>query len=565
VKIHCAHFLSLAALLTFLTAEAGNASASTPISLAELLRRMEEEIKDKGCGFTVGYNPALDYSPDELGGLVEPPDWSLRARFRRPPGRDELPPKFDWRDYGIIPPIRDQGSCGSCWAFGSVCPLEANILLKDDLSEIDLSEQWLISCNQSGWDCGGGWWAHDYHGGEDPSYGEDGGTGAVAEKECPYTAQDDPCGGPYNHPYLIDSWYYISYCQPEVEDIKAAIYNYGPVPVSIHIGTYFQSYTGGIFDYDETGPINHGVVLIGWNDDSPNGGYWILRNSWGDDWGEDGYMRIRYGTSRVGYSANYIIYKGNVSPGEADLSRTVSGDYDGDGKDDIALFRPSSRMWCIRGQSRFYFGNSDDIPVPGDYDGNGTSEIALYRPSIGLWALGGITRFYFGSSADIPVPEDYNGDGSCEAAIFREADGLWVIRAVTRTYFGGSGDIPLCGDFNGDGTAQPAIWRQSGGMWALKGQSRFYFGGESDRPVINDYGGNGNAAIALYRSSRGLWAIRNLTRFYFGRLWDLPVAADYDGGGDAEIAIFRSSSGLWAVRGLTRCYFGQSDDIPVTR
>lgn len=565
VKTHFPITIFLAGALSIFLGDWPAYPASASPSLSSRLFRMEDEINEKGYSFTVGYNPALDYSREELCGLKEPPDWRRRARVRRPRAGRELPSKFDWRDYGVLPPIRDQEGCGSCWAFGSVSPLEANILWKDDRTEIDLSEQWLVSCNRSGWDCGGGWWAHDYHGGKNPRYGEDGGTGAVPEEECPYTAQDDPCGGPYNHPYLIDSWHYISYFQPEVEDIKEAIYTYGPVPAAIHIGIYFQAYTGGIFDYQEAGVINHAVVLVGWNDDDVGGGYWILRNSWGEDWGEEGYMRIRYGTSQVGYSAHYLIYPGNSSPEGAYSCRAVSGDYDGDGKDDIALFRPSSGMWCIRGQNRCYFGTTGDIPVPADYNGNGTTEIAVYRESTGLWAVRDVTRFYFGSSADTPVPGDYDGDGSCEAAIFREKTGLWVIRGVSRTYFGDSGDTPLTGDFNGDGTAEPAIWRKSSGLWALKDQSRFYFGGESDLAAVNDYQGDGTSGIALFRPSTGLWAIRETTRSYFGGPGDKPVAADYDGAGAAEIAVFRDSNGLWAVSGLTRCYFGEPGDIPATR
>ena len=72
----------------------------------------------------------------------------------------------------------------------------------------------------------------------------------------------------------------------------------------------------------------------------------------------------------------------------------------------------------------------------GDYDGDGTSEIAVFRDSSGLWSIRGISRFYFGTTADLPVPGDYNGNGKAEAGIFRGATGLWAIRGETRFYFG---------------------------------------------------------------------------------------------------------------------------------
>jgi len=104
-----------------------------------------------------------------------------------------LPAAFDWRDHGGVTSVKDQGSCGSCWAFGTVGPLEANIKIKDGV-EKDLSEQYLLSCNTDDWDCGGGWWAHDYHEWKKPPGESE--AGAVFEADSPYVASDTPCNGP---------------------------------------------------------------------------------------------------------------------------------------------------------------------------------------------------------------------------------------------------------------------------------------------------------------------------------------------------------------------------------
>lgn len=242
-----------------------------------------------------------------------------------------------------------------------------------------------------------------------------------------------------------------------------------------------------------------------------------------------------------------------------------SGDYDGDGTADLAIFRPSSGLWAVRGVTRIYFGGSSDTASPGDYDGDGTTDIGLYRPSSGLWAVSGVTRFYFGGSSDQPVPSDYDGDGGCDPGIFRASSGLWAVAGITRTYFGGSSDAAVPGDYNGDGTSDIGLYRSSSGLWAVRFLTRAYFGGSSDSPVSGDYSGDGGWEIGIYRASSGLWAIRGVTRVYFGGSSDSPVPADYNGDGIDDTGIFRSASGLWVVRGLTRAYFGSSGDIPVVR
>ncbi len=252
-------------------------------------------------------------------------------------------------------------------------------------------------------------------------------------------------------------------------------------------------------------------------------------------------------------------------PTPTGLGTVVSGDYNGDGRADLAIFRAGSGLWAVRGVTRTYFGADGDLPVSGDYNGDGTADIALFRGSAGLWAVRGVTRVYFGSSSDQPAAGDYNGDGSCDIGIFRGSSGLWAIRGVTRSYFGTGNDLPVSGDYNGNGTADIALFRGNAGLWAVRGVTRVYFGGSDDLPIPGDYNGSGSRSPAIFRESSGLWAVRSVTRMYFGSSGDRPVPADFNGSGADDIGIFRPSSGLWAVRGVTRVYFGSSADIPVTR
>ena len=269
----------------------------SPEDIETLRRRGERE----GWTFEVGENWATRNSSARLCGLAMPENWEENVRFETPssPIRD-LPAAFDWRDWGGVTDVREQSPCGSCWAFATVGVLESNVAIRDGVY-VDLSEQWLLSCNSEGWDCDGGYPAHDYHLDEpDPCDG----TGAVREHSFPYVASEVPCACPYEHVYWISDWAYVS--PGSVEGIKAAILSYGPVWSGVHAGyDAFKAYRSGIFNACEDGENDHAVVLVGWSDYD---GVWILRNSWGDDWGAGGYMRIPYGCSGVGYTANYIVY-----------------------------------------------------------------------------------------------------------------------------------------------------------------------------------------------------------------------------------------------------------------
>ena len=90
-----------------------------------------------------------------------------------------------------------------------------------------------------------------------------------------------------------------------MDSIKQAIFDYGPISVAICAGGHFIVYTGGVFNHEREcppfNPVNHAVVLVGWDDNQGENGVWILRNSWGEDWGEDGYMLIEHGCSKIGY------------------------------------------------------------------------------------------------------------------------------------------------------------------------------------------------------------------------------------------------------------------------
>jgi len=134
--------------------------------------------------------------------------------------------------------------------------------------------------------------------------------GSALEACFPYVALDVPCDTSCPTPYQVQSWGFINGPNnvPSVEEIKQAIYDYGSVQVAIYVDSYFQAYTSGVFDRctkRRNIQPNHIVTLCGWDDAK---GAWLLKNSWGTGWGEDGFMWIVYGCNGIGYGANYIVY-----------------------------------------------------------------------------------------------------------------------------------------------------------------------------------------------------------------------------------------------------------------
>ncbi|MCK4658114.1 MAG: hypothetical protein KAV82_01205 [Phycisphaerae bacterium] len=291
----------------------------------EALRRQGEE---EGWTFSISENETTRTPLHHLCGMVEPEGWRIGARFDDITPSRGLPAEFDWRDYNGYPdvPIRYQGDCGSCWAFAALGVLEQNIRIKDGGTIVNLSEQWLVSCTTAG-DCDGGWHTSAFRfllhsGWTDPC----GDCGAVPENEFPYVAWDAPCNCPYNHTYYIQWWNYVGpqWDVPTELQIKQAVYDHGPVAVSIYANSAFHAFGGGVFNACEDYDTNHGVIIVGWDDNAGADGAWIVRNSWGSWWGDYGYALVPYGCSNVGYAAAYAEYigqdcNGNSIPDQCDL------------------------------------------------------------------------------------------------------------------------------------------------------------------------------------------------------------------------------------------------------
>ncbi len=319
------NILKLVLLSCFLLWGTAAFAAEDDVSSVDI-EAMKEEIKRGGYSFEVDED-ALDAGGREnLNGYIPPPDDVINSHLDtgaiKAAGTDSktltLPARWNWMEHDGVTSIKNQRPAGTCWAFATVAPLECNILIHDGVEE-DISEQYLVSCNNEGMGCNtGGYSVHQYFGVIPPGEAAcDGLSGAVLEADFPYDCGEDAytpdCAGntadPLPRPYHIDDFAYVAETQAA---IKEAIFKYGPVSASVAVDPYFSAYAGGVFNRDYDSSTNHAISIVGWDDTQGENGVWYLRNSWGDAWGEAGYMRIEYGCSRVGSDPAYVVYSGGV-------------------------------------------------------------------------------------------------------------------------------------------------------------------------------------------------------------------------------------------------------------
>ena len=194
----------------------------------------------------------------------------------------------DWRSK--MQPVRDQGQCGSCWAFASIATLEGRYAIKKG-SGVALSEQQLVDCAKTSYGCGGGWASKAFQ------YIQ--ASGSQSRASYAYTGRDGTCR--YNAGSVAARVSGVS----GVGDAKSAV-NAGPVAVYVQAQSGFMSYGGGIFN-GACGQYDHAVTVVGWGQSGATE-YWIIRNSWGSGWGEAGHIRVQInGNCRITFDSYPIV------------------------------------------------------------------------------------------------------------------------------------------------------------------------------------------------------------------------------------------------------------------
>jgi C1A family cysteine protease len=243
-----------------------------------------------------GLTKFSDLSPQEFANIYlgsKPANSTRVAKVQGATHRGVAPATFDWRTRNAVSPVKDQAQCGSCWAFSTTENLESMFYIKNKRMDI-LSEQELVDCDPQSQGCGGGWtyWAWEYltnAGGDE------------LDKDYPYKAVNQPCQfqsgkiAAHVHGYK----YAITPCKSgpcpsqDEKGLRDALSTIGPFSVCVNAQTW-NDYQGGVIQGSDcsgdAGGIDHCVQLVGYD---MNQGYYIVRNSWNTNWGDNGYIYLQ--------------------------------------------------------------------------------------------------------------------------------------------------------------------------------------------------------------------------------------------------------------------------------
>ncbi len=296
------------------------------------------------------------------------------------------------------------------------------------------------------------------------------------------------------------------------------------------------------------------------------------------------FMRAQAATVGDPDPANNAVRRaGVITVGGTGPAAPVAGDFDGDGRHDLALYQESSGSWSIKLSASGYAAVSAALGGPGrqplglDFDGDGRADPAVVDSPTGDWAVmlsaGGYslaTLTGFGGVGFTQAAADYDGDGLADPAVYEEAAGAWQVRLSASGYaaaeiaeFGGCGWTGLAADFDGDGRADPAVYHAATGDWIVKLSAGGYvpahitaFGGAADLPLADHFDGDGRADAAVYNLASGTWRIMlSAGDLYliaeapnFGGPAFAPAPGDFDGDGLADPAIYHAASSTWHLK-----------------
>jgi len=246
------------------------------------------KFKAGRVSYKLGANKFADLSPEEFDAHHKGLKAAGRIASGLPFTFDPTKPRaaeVDWRTKGVVTPVKDQAQCGSCWAFSTTGGLEGQHAIKTG-KLVSLSEQNLVDCDNVDGGCGGGLMDNAF------AWIKQNG-GLDTEESYPYTALDGICHQKKSDFAATDKGF-VDVTAGDESALQAAVHDVGPISIGFDAEENFQLYDGGVFTDDDcsTNSPDHGILVVGYGTTSDNQKYWIVKNSWGADWGEKGYVRV---------------------------------------------------------------------------------------------------------------------------------------------------------------------------------------------------------------------------------------------------------------------------------
>ncbi|MBF0495899.1 MAG: FG-GAP repeat protein [Deltaproteobacteria bacterium] len=578
-------------LFLFLSLTLAQAQDKLAFEADDSIIQLRDKISNNGYSFSVGHNWVYDLSQDDKAKLLsrhpplnprpagEPEEIGPIARHL---GKAALPAQFDWRSYNgksYIGPVKDQDTCGACYAFGANAAAEGVYNWaknKPDGNCVNFSESYIIWClgrlsqySNHFFGCDGA----DYDYEELHALTVE---GVANTSNFPYQTYDPGSCTHWSDPTVVfKEWHRIP-CG-DINAIKTAIMTYGVVDAAVYVGSAFEAYHGGIYEDTNTScnstpcyytPTNHAISLVGWNDNGGNG-YWILRNSWGQSWGENGYMRIRYTSAVVSCEAAYLVPSTSAPAPAVNSFSPTSG---------ATRTTVTITGTNLSGATAVSFGGTaaqsftvDSATQITAVTGTGTTgTISVTTPGGTATSSGTFTCVWS------KVNLDFNVDGKSDTLWRHATTGevyLWTMNGATISSLGSVaiiGDlnwkIQGIGDFNGDGKAD-ILWRNTatGEVWiylmngpAIASQGSVGFAGDSNLQIqgIGDFNGDGKVDILWRNAATGevsVWLMNGATvttKTSVGTVgdlnWKIQGVGDFNGDGKADILWRHTTTGqVW--------------------